>query len=155
MKAVALPGLMRIASLNAERTVLSWATTLDRSGHVDQAVSLAGMVTDPRLASTSDRERASLLLEAARNDASHGDYASALLRLNQIRALGLTSATSEVAQLTPQYQVGEAVRLTVAGDGPDAVALLDAAAAEGASGQAAAARALPAAHLESASATEC
>ena len=87
------------------------------------------------------------VLEAARNDASHGDYASALLRLNQIRALGLTSATSEVAQLTPQYQVGEAVRLTVAGDGPDAVALLDAAAAESASGQAAAAGALPAALL--------
>jgi hypothetical protein len=140
-------GDVQNATLNAERTMLSWAATLDRSGHVDQAVSLAGMVSDPRLASTADRERASLLLEAARNDASQGDYASALQRLDQIRSLGLTSAPSEVAQLTLQYQVGEANRLTVAGNGPDAVALLDAAAAEGASGHAAAAGALPAALL--------
>ena len=135
------------ATVNAERTMLAWAETLDHSGHVDQAVALAGLTTDPRLASTSDQERASLLLEAAKADAARGDYATALRRLEEISSLGLTSAVSEVAQLAPQYEVDEATKLTVSGKGADAVALLDAASQQGPAAKTAATSVLPAALL--------
>lgn len=131
------------ASLDAEETVLAWAEELDRSGHVDEAVALAGTVTDPRLAARSDQERASLLLEAAKDDASRGDYGSALQRLEEIGALGLTASSAQVAQLTPQYQVDDASQLTAAGRAPDAIALLDDAAAAGSAGRALADAALP------------
>lgn len=135
------------STLNAERTMLAWAEALDRAGHVDQAVALAGLTTDPRLASASDQERASLLLEAAKADAARGDFATALQRLNEILSLGLTSAASEVARLAPQYEVDEATKLTVSGRGADAVALLDTAGQQGPSGRAAADAVMPAALL--------
>ncbi|TME45505.1 MAG: hypothetical protein E6I55_09585 [Chloroflexi bacterium] len=138
------------AALNAARTMLAWAENLDRSGHVDQALAVAGMATDSRLASSSDQVRASLLLEAAKADAARGDFATALRHLDEIRSLGLTSATSELVRLVPQYEVGEATRLTVSGNGADAVVLLDTAAQQGPSGQAAAASVLPAALLAAA-----
>jgi hypothetical protein len=137
-------GGVQSASLDAEETVLAWAEQLDRSGHVDEAVALAGTVTDPRLAARSDQVRASLLLEAAKDDASRGDFGSALQRLDELAALGLAASSAQVAQLTPQYEVDEAARLTAAGRAPDAIALLDAASAAGASGRALANAALAA-----------
>ncbi|MFN2582747.1 MAG: carboxypeptidase-like regulatory domain-containing protein [Candidatus Dormibacteria bacterium] len=127
------------AQLNAQRTMLTWAAALDRQGKVDQAVAMAGTVTDPRLAATANQERAALLLEAAKAAASRGDYSAALARLGQVTTLRLNGASqvaTQVAQLQPQYEVGAAHALAVSGDGVDAVALLDSAAHGG--GQAAA-----------------
>src|ERR1700730_2200643 len=138
------------AAHRSQATLLTWAAALARSGKPDQAAVLLANVTDPSLTDSAASERATLFLTAAKQDAARGDFGAALLRLNQITALQPSaSIAGEVAQLTPQYDVGAAKALTAKGNGVDAVALLDLAAA--ASSQAAAvAQALPAALLAAA-----
>ncbi|HZU75942.1 MAG TPA: hypothetical protein VFA70_04205, partial [Dehalococcoidia bacterium] len=93
---------------------------------------VAGGVTDPRLLAQAAAVRASILLDAARGDAARGDYATAVRRLAQVEAIeGAGSAAATAAQLLPHYQVGEAGALTGAGNGVDAVTLLDAVSAAG------------------------
>lgn len=127
------------AAHQAQATLLAWAAQLARAGRIDQAAALLGSVTDPGLRTAATAEGASLLLQAARSAAGRGDYAGALLRLGQASALGPSGATeSQVDQLTVQYEVGEAKALATAGNGVDAVALLDTAAAQAQPGQVAA-----------------
>ena len=138
------------AQLSAERTMLAWAASIERAGSVDQAVVLAGLVTDPRLASSAGTERASLLLEAAKRDAQRGDYVTALTRLDEIQNLGLAATTpvqAQVNQLQPAYSVGAAGLLTAQGHGSEAVRLLDAASRAGGAAAAAAADVYPQALL--------
>ena len=137
-------GDVKAAGLNAGRTMLAWAVAVDRQGKVDQAVAMAGTVTEPELAPSADQERGQLLLEAARADAGRGDYATALEHLDEITGLGIAGTIAgEVAQIEPQYEIGEASALVGFGDGVNAVALLDAASQTGAAGAAAAAPAYP------------
>jgi hypothetical protein len=135
----------------SQATLLTWAAALAHSGKPDQAAVLLANVTDPSLMGSAASERATLFLTAAKQDAARGDFGAALLRLNQITALQPSaSIAGEVAQLTPQYQVGAAKALTAKGNGVDAVALLDLAAAAAPSQAAAVAQALPAALLAAA-----
>src|SRR5262249_41994281 len=137
------------AALAAQRTTLDWATTLQQQGHVDQAVALTRSVTDPSLASSVRQEQAALLVAAAREAAAHGDYQSALNRLSQVTAPGLsgTTAAGQAPQLQVEYQVAHARALLAAGDGVHAVAALDNARQAGGGGPAAAAPLLPQALL--------
>ena len=137
-------GDVQAAHLNEGRTMLAWAAAIDRQGRVEQAVAMAGLVTDPELAPNADQERGQLLLEAARADAARGDFGSALQHLDQVTALGIAGTIAgEVAQIEPQYEISEAAALVGFGDGINATALLDAASQSGPAGAAAAAPAYP------------
>lgn len=140
------------APLNAQRTVLAWAAELQKAGNTDQAVALIKAVVDRRLLAQARQEESTLLLAAAKADADHGNYASALRRLQQLSAPGLASSgtTSQVTQLRVHYLVAEAQGLLAAGDGIHALAALDDASHQGPAGSAAAAPVLPAALLAAA-----
>ena len=135
---------------NAERTMLAWAEALGKSGHADQALAIAGAVTDPALSADARQAQSSLLVAAANADAAHGDYESALHRLDQISQLGLSNtgaAAGRVPQLQIQYLVAEAQSQLQHGDGVAAVSTLDKAATAGPAGAAAATPLLPQALL--------
>ena len=135
------------AARTAQATLLAWASALAHRGHADEAAVLLINVTDPGLAGSAADEQATLLLDAAQQEAENGDFSRALQRLDELSRLHPSDAvTARVAQLTPQFQVGEANALTAAGRGTDAVALLDQAATSP-SAAAAVAGALPAALL--------
>ena len=141
-------GDVTAAPQRSQATLLTWAAALAHAGQPDQAAVLLANVTDPRLVGSAASERATLFLTAAQQAAGRGDFAAALLRLNQITALQPTaSIAAQVAQLTPQYEVGEAKVLSAAGNGVDAVALLDQAAAAAPNLDSAVNQALPAALL--------
>lgn len=137
------------AELNAQRTTLAWATTLQQQGHVDQAVALTRSVGDPTLASNVRDEQAALLVAAARDAAARGDYQTALSRLSQVTnsSLSATAAAAPVPQLQTDYLIARARALLAAGDGVHAVTALDDARQRGPSGAAAAAPLLPQALL--------
>lgn len=113
------------ARLNGQRTMLAWARALAAAGKVDQAVALTRAVTDTRVAATARDEEAALLLEAARSDAGRGDYARALVRLDQVAALDNHSVAAEVPALRAQYLIQQSQALIAAGNGVDAVSALD------------------------------
>ena len=139
------------APQRSQATLLTWAAALAHAGKPDQAAVMLANVTDPRLMGSAASERATLFLTAAQQAAAHGDFGAALLRLNQITALQPpASIAAQVAQLIPQYEVGEAKVLTAKGNGIDAVVLLDQAAAAAPSQAAAVNRVLPAALLAAA-----
>lgn len=115
------------AKVSAQRTVLAWARALGRSGQVDQAVALARTVTDPRLSGTARDEQAALLLAAAQADAAHGDYPSALARLDQVASLNTAAGANQVVPLRAQYLVALGQTLVAAGKGAEALTALDAA----------------------------
>ena len=137
------------AELNAQRTTLAWATSLQQQGHVDQAVALTRSVNDPTLASSVREEQAALLVAAARDAAARGDYPTALSRLTQVTTPSLsgTAAAAPVPQLQTDYLIAQARALLTAGDGIHAVIALDDARQRGSSGAAAAAPLLPQALL--------
>lgn len=137
------------AEFNAQRTMLAWAESLQRSGSADQAVALTRAVTDPRLAGDVRQQVSSLLLAAAQSSAAKGDYATALSRLQQLTAPGLTNAgaTGQVGQLQIQYLVAEAQAQLAAGDGINALTTLEKAAQQGSAGAGAAAPVMPLALL--------
>lgn len=135
------------AAHTSQSTLLTWAAALAHRGHADQAAVLLTSVTDPGLAGSAAGEQATLLLDAAQQDATGGDYAGALQRLDELSRLHPSgSVAGKLAALMPQYQVGEAKVLTAAGHGSDAVTLLDQAASDPAAA-AAVATSLPAALL--------
>lgn len=141
-------GDVSAAPREAQSTMLQWAAALAAAGHVDQAVALAGSVTDRKLLPSAQMERATLLIAAARQAAAGGDFAGALLRLNELEKLDSTSpVASQAAALLPQYDAGEANLLAAQGRGSDAVTLLDQAADLGASARPVVDAALPAALL--------
>ncbi len=137
------------AELNAQRTTLAWATTLQQQGHVDQAVALTRSVSDPTLASSVREEQATLLVAAARDAAAHGDYTTALSRLSQVTnpSLSGTAAAAQVPQLQTDDLVAQARALLAEGDGVHAVTALDDARQRSPGGAAAAAPLLPQALL--------
>ena len=137
------------AELNAQRTTLDWATTLQQQGQVDQAVALTRSVHDPTLASSVRDEQAALLVAAARDAAARGEYPTALSRLSQVTTASLsgTAAAAQVPQLQIDYLIAQARALLNAGDGIHAVTALDDARQRNAAGAAAAATLLPQALL--------
>lgn len=142
-------GDVQDAELNAQRTMLAWATALQRAGNPDQAVALVRAVTDQRLVTAARQEESSLLLSAAQSAAGRGDYAVALRRLQQLAAPGLAGSGSsgQITQLQIQYLVAQAQGQLAAGDGIGAVSSLDEAAHQGSTGATDAAPVLPLALL--------
>ena len=135
------------ATLNGQRTMLAWARALAAGGQVDQAVALTRAVTDIRVAEAARDEEAALLLEAAKSDAGRADFASALVRLDQVAALNNPGVSAEVPPLRAQYLVQQSQALIAAGNGVDAVSALDTAGRLSAATAGSAAGLLPAALL--------
>jgi len=136
------------APREAQSTMLEWAASLAAAGHVDQAVALAGGVTDPALIPQAQTERASLLIDAAKAAAGAGDFSTALARLNELERLQPASfAAGQATALLPRYEIGAANALAVHGRGADAVTLLDQAADLGGPSRPAVDAALPGALL--------
>lgn len=138
------------AAGNVQRTMLTWAQALGKAGGTDQAVAMARAVTLPALFSDMRYTESSLLLGAAEADAAHGDFDSALSRLQELTQLGVADtapAAGHVPGLQIAYLIADAQALLQHGDGVRAVAALDSAASTGSAGSAAAAPLLPAALL--------
>jgi hypothetical protein len=143
----------KAAEVNAERTTLAWAQALGQSGDADRAVVMARAVTNPALTAEARQAQSSLLLAAASAEAAHGDFQSALLRLQQLSQLGLSNigaAAGKVPQLQIQYLVAESQSQLQHGNGVGAVSALDEAAGQGSAGAAAATPLLPQALLAAA-----
>lgn len=132
------------AALEEQKTLLAWARSLAAQGRIDQALHLAGGVTDPSLRASAAEERAALLLGAAKSAAAGGDYGAALLRLQELQRLEPVSpVAAQGVALLAQYEVGEAHSLVVAGRGADAVDVLDDAMRRGPADRAAAMAVMP------------
>jgi hypothetical protein len=126
------PSAASNASTTEERTMLAWAKALGRSGKVDAAVALYRSLTAGPLGAQASEGIAVLLYTSATRDAAQGAYSSAILRLQQVVALAPGTADGRLAQRQlPLDQVGEARQLLAAGNGADAVAVLDAVTASG------------------------
>lgn len=138
------------APLNAQRTELAWAKKLALAGQVDQAVALTRKVTDARLVATAQQEEAALLIEAAKADAAHGDYAAALIRLDQVAVLHDPGSAGLLTPLRAQYLVQQGQALIAAGNGVDAIGALDTASHIDAAAAGAAAGLVPSALLAAA-----
>lgn len=141
---------VQAAATNAERTMLSWAQALGKAGHTDQAITMARAVTIPALASDVRQTESSLILAAAETDAAHGDFDSALSRLQELTQLGLAGtgpAAGHVPGLQIAYLIADSQTLLQHGNGVGAVAALDSAASLGPAGSAQATPLLPAALL--------
>lgn len=123
-------GAVDSAPADAGQTILDWATSLDRSGHADQALSL--LENAPALPGVAlpepdaAREHAGIALRSARAEAAAGHWAVALQRLDQ---LGAGSPPADLAaqadQLRPTYTLNAAQQLLDEGQAIQAVAALD------------------------------
>jgi hypothetical protein len=140
------PGAAGAAEHDAQEARISWARQLARAGDVDSAVAALAVVRQPSLISTAEQARAQILVTAATVAARAGHPELALLRLHDA-AQGTLPAplVAAIDALRATVEVEAAGALVAAGRAPDAVALLDDAAAHGA--RAAAAAAYPAALL--------
>jgi hypothetical protein len=123
-------GAVEGAPLDAGRTVVQWAESLDKQGHADQAIALldnaqtlAGVVLpEPDAA----RTRADIALRSARKEATAGHWDVALQRLDQLRdGTPPSDLAAAAAQLRPSYALKAAQQLLDAGKGILAVAALD------------------------------
>jgi tetratricopeptide (TPR) repeat protein len=120
------------ASTTAEETLLAWARAYGREGGIDEAVALYRSVLAGALHSQAVDGLAALLFAASRSDAAHGQYPSAILRLEQVVTLAPGTADARQAEnQIPIDQTGEVRQLLAAGHGADAVATLDTVVDEG------------------------
>lgn len=141
---------VKTAAGNAQQTMLLWAQALGKAGKPDQAVAMARAVRLPALAAAARQTESSVLLGAAETAAGHGDFASALSRLQQLTRLGLADtppAAGHVPGLRIAYLIAESQTQLQHGNGAGAVAALDSAASMGSAGSAQATPLLPAALL--------
>jgi tetratricopeptide (TPR) repeat protein len=123
-------GAVNSAPLDAGRTIVDWAQSLDAHGHADQAIALldnaqtlSGVeLPEPDAAQT----RADIALRSARTEAAAGHWDVALQRLDQLRDGNPPSAlAAAAAQLRPSYALKAAQQLLDANKGILAVAALD------------------------------
>jgi len=141
-------GIVSTAEREEQKTLLAWATALAGQGRLDQALALVAGVTDPGFARAAGDERATLLIAAARQAASAGDYATALLRLDQLLQAAPSGALASQADgLRTPFVIGQARTLIAAGHGSDALVMLDSTGTVSGPDRAAFAAVLPAALL--------
>jgi len=118
------------APLDAGRTVLDWATALDKAGHADQALSLLDNAQSLNGVSLPEpdtaKEHADIALRSARAEAAAGRWDIALQRLDQL-AEGSPPAdlAAQGRQLRPTYALNAAQQLLDQGHGEAAVTALD------------------------------
>jgi tetratricopeptide (TPR) repeat protein len=120
------------ASRTEDETLLAWASAFGRAGKIDEAVLIYRSVPSGPLRTQAIEALATLLYASARNDVAHGEYPSAILRLEEIATLAPQTDDGRLAgRQLPIDQAGEARQLLAAGHGADAVATLDAVVKEG------------------------
>jgi tetratricopeptide (TPR) repeat protein len=114
------------AGVDAERTLLAWASALAAAGRVDDALAALGQVTDPALVADREREAAQIALDDARAQAAAGRFDVALRRLDQaLGSLPPPELAAQAQQLRPPYALGAARLLLQRGDAAGAVTALD------------------------------
>jgi hypothetical protein len=132
-------GAVNAAPGDAGKTVLEWATALDRAGHADTALTLldnAQTLSGVRLPQPDTATlHADIALRSAKAEAKAGHWDVALHRLDQLRAGGRldqlagsappTSMLSEGESLRPSYALKAAQLLLDQNKGAAAVAALD------------------------------
>ncbi len=136
------PGASAAAEHDAQVARIAWAQKLAAGGDVDAAVAVLTLVRQPSLQSQAARTRAQLLVDAASSAIKGGHAELALRRLDQAAQGGPpASLVPTIAAMRAADEVQAAAELLTSNRAPDAVALLDDAAAHG--GAASAARAYP------------
>lgn len=132
------PGAASSAEHDAQVARLAWARQLAVAGKVDAAVAVLAQVAQPALLTQATQTRAQILIDAAAADVKAGHALLALQRLSEAEQGTLPGATVQrIAQLRAADEVAAAAELVRANRAPDALALLDDAAAHGAAGAAA------------------
>jgi hypothetical protein len=137
------------AQHDAQVARLAWARQLATAGKVDPAVAVLAEVLQPALIAQATQTRVKILIDAAAAAVKAGHAQLALQRLSEAENGTVPGATIRlIAQLRAADEVKAAAELVAAQHAPDALALLDDAAAHGAA--AAAAPAYPATLLAAA-----
>ncbi|HEX6493525.1 MAG TPA: hypothetical protein VF112_08420 [Candidatus Dormibacteraeota bacterium] len=114
------------AGVDAQRTLLAWASALAAGGQVDDALAALTEITDPTLLADREREAAQLALDDARTQAAAGHFDVALRRLDQaLSTLPPPDLAAQAQQLRPSYALGAARLLLQRGDAAGAVSALD------------------------------
>jgi hypothetical protein len=132
------PGAASNAEHDAQVARLAWARQLAAAGKVDAAVAVLAQVAQPALLTQAAQTRARILIDAAAADVKARHAQLALQRLSEAGQGTLPTATiQEIAQLRAADEVAAAAELVAANRAPDALALLDDAAAHGAAAAAA------------------
>lgn len=132
------PGAASSAEHDAQVARLTWARQLAAAGNVDAAVAVLAQVAQPALLTQAAQARAQILIDAAAADIRARHAQLALQRLSEAVQGTLPGATvQEIAQLRATDEVAAAAELVAANRAPDALALLDDAAAHGAAAAAA------------------
>jgi hypothetical protein len=127
------PGAASSAEHDAQVARLAWARQLAAAGKVDAAVAVLAQVAQPALLTQAAQTRAEILIGAAAADVKARHAQLALQRLSEAVQSTLPGATiQEIAQLRAADEVAAAAELVAAHRAPDALALLDDAAAHGA-----------------------
>jgi hypothetical protein len=133
------PGAAAAAAHDAQLARITWARQLAASGDVDSALTVLAAVRQPSLIAEAALTRAQLLIDAASAASKAGHAELALLRLDEAaRGQPPAPVLAVIATMRAIDEVGAAAELAAAGRAPDAVALLDDAAANGAGAAAAA-----------------
>jgi hypothetical protein len=133
------PGAAAAAEHDAQLARITWARQLAASGDVDSALTVLAVVRQPSLIIQAALTRAQLLIDAASAASKAGHAELALLRLNEAaRGQPPAAVLTTIATMRAIDEVEAAAELVVVGRAPDAVALLDDAAANGALAAAAA-----------------
>lgn len=114
------------AGVDAERTLLTWATALAAQGQVDDALAALTQVTDAELLADREREAAEIALDDARRQAAAGRYDVALHRVDEaLTSLPPPDLAAQAQQLRPTYALGAGRLLLQRGDAAGAVSALD------------------------------
>ena len=126
------PGASTAAQHDAQGARVVWAQQLARAGDVDAAVAVLRQVVQPDLLGTAAQTRTQILVDAAAAAATAGHATLALERLDQASAAHPpASMVQQIASLRAKDEVTAASELVSVSRAPDAVALLDDAAAHG------------------------
>jgi tetratricopeptide (TPR) repeat protein len=114
------------AGLDAQRTLLDWATALAAAGRVDEALAVVAQVSDPALIPDRQRETARIALDDARSQAAAGHFDVALRRLEgALASMPPPDLAIEAQRLHPAYALGAARLLLQRGEAAGAVTALD------------------------------
>ncbi len=126
------PGASSAAEHHAQVARIAWARKLAAAGDVDTAIAVLTVVRDPSLLAQAAQARAQLLIDAASSAIKAGHAELALRRLDQAAQGPPPSAlVSTIAAMRATDEVSAAAELVATNRAPDAVALLDDAAAHG------------------------
>jgi tetratricopeptide (TPR) repeat protein len=114
------------ADLDAQRTLLDWASALAAEGRVDEALAAVNQVGDPALIADREREGARIALADAQRQAAAGQFDVALRRVDAaLASLPPPDLAAQAKRLRPPYALGAARLLLQRGDAAAAVTALD------------------------------